>query len=248
MDRFAECLPLVLKHEGGFSNHPKDPGGATMRGVTQRTYDAWRAQEGQVRRPVQEIADDEVAAVYRVQYWNAVRADSLPPGLDYAVFDFAVNSGPSRAAQFLQRILDVPVDGIIGVQTLAAVGRRRPESLIEQLCKDRLAWLKRLKTWPTFGRGWERRVREVETNAWYMSNRLSTYNVQAATEAAKSGGEERASVVVTDAATNPRALGALTTLIGSAAGLANGTGPVQWAFGALIVLVGVLLVIWAVRR
>ena len=159
---FEKALGFVLAHEGGFVNHPRDPGGATNRGITQATFDAWRRQNGLQKETVEDITDDEVAKIYRVQYWDAVRANELPVGLDYALFDFAVNSGPSRAVKFLQRIVGVDDDGAIGTMTMDAVTRYSDlfgvERLIQRLCDDRLAWMKRLQHWNTFGRGWTRRV------------------------------------------------------------------------------------------
>lgn len=166
---FETALRLVLVHEGGFANHPADPGGRTMRGVTQRTYDAYRQRHGQPTADVKGITDDELREIYRTQYWDKVQGDDLPSGLDYAVFDFAVNSGPSRAAKFLQRIVGAEQDGVIGSQTIAALRGRDAATLVSRLCDDRLAWLKRLKTFSTFGRGWSRRVSEVKADALEMA-------------------------------------------------------------------------------
>ena len=155
---FETFLPWLLVHEGGYVNHPKDPGGATNKGVTQRVYDGFRRRRGMGGQSVKHISDDEVAAIYRAQYFDAIRGDDLPAGLDYAMFDFAVNSGPSRAAKFLQRRLGVTADGVIGNQTLGAIEGESVADLIDGLCHDRLEWMKTLRTWKTFGRGWRRRV------------------------------------------------------------------------------------------
>ena len=111
----AKSLALVLAHEGGFSNHPDDPGGATMRGVTQAVYDATRQSRFQAAQSVRHITADEIASIYDQQYWDRANCDRLPHGLDYAVFDYAVNSGVSRAGKDLQRVLGVNADGVIGV-------------------------------------------------------------------------------------------------------------------------------------
>src|SRR5690606_31875174 len=103
----------------------------------------------------------EAGKIYRAQYWDTVRGNELPDGLDYAMFDYAINSGPARAIKELQRVLNVSADGVIGVQTLAAVAEANTANLITALMDRRLAFLKGLKTWPTFGRGWSRRVAEV---------------------------------------------------------------------------------------
>lgn len=168
MDRnFNRALPLVLRHEGGYVDHPQDPGGATNKGVTLATFRRYVKADG-TKDDLRLITDGQVATVYYRHYWSAVNAPGLPSGLDYAVFDFAVNSGPSRAAKFLQRILGVTVDGRIGPQTLAAAKAANTADTIGQLCDNRLAWLKTLKTWPTFGRGWTNRVADVRQAALKM--------------------------------------------------------------------------------
>ncbi len=150
--------PWILAYEGGFVNHPKDPGGATNQGVTQRTYDAYRRRIGHATQSVRLIDNVERDTIYRVQYWDAIKGDDLPSGVDAAVYDFAVNSGPSRAAKYLQRIVGVKQDGVIGLQTLDAVARMDSTQVIGRLCVDRIAFLRGLSTWPTFGKGWTRRV------------------------------------------------------------------------------------------
>lgn len=173
-ENFDASLKAVLAHEGGYVNHPRDPGGATNMGVTHRTYDAWRVSQGLSRRSVREITMDEVAAIYREQYWDAIRGDALPSGVDYAVFDFAVNSGPARAAKFLQGVLGVSKDGVIGAMTLQAVSVNSPVKVVRELCDQRLAWLKRLKHWDAFGRGWSRRVAEVRAMATDLASSAVT--------------------------------------------------------------------------
>ena len=165
---FKACLDKVLVHEGGYANHPKDPGGATNFGITQRTYTSWLKSQRLTSRSVRHITMDEVAAIYKQEYWDKVKGDDLPYGLDYAVFDFAVNSGPSRSAKFLQALVGAKVDGVIGSQTLSLVKHMNTQSLVSSLCSRRLAWLRGLTTWGTFGRGWERRVNEVERDALGM--------------------------------------------------------------------------------
>jgi len=160
---FEKCLADLLKHEGGYVNHPSDPGGRTNFGVTQAVWEDW------VDRLVTEdemkaLTPNKVAPLYREMYWDRVKADSLPSGLDYCVFDAAVNSGVSRAIKWLQSTVNVPVDGFIGNETLKAA----QFASIEDYCAARLAFLKGRSTWPTFGKGWERRVREVEAAALDM--------------------------------------------------------------------------------
>lgn len=168
MDRnFQRALPLVLKHEGGFVDHPDDPGGATNKGVTLATFRRYVKANGTVD-DLRNISGEQVATVYYRHYWSAVSAAGLPAGVDYAVFDFAVNSGPSRAAKFLQGVLGVTIDGRIGPQTLAAAKAASASDIVTKLCTARLAWLKRLDHWETFGRGWTRRVTDVKRDALAM--------------------------------------------------------------------------------
>lgn len=164
-ENLEHALKWVLAHEGGYVNHPKDPGGATNMGVTQRTYNAYRARRGLPAQSVRGIASDEVAEIYKTQYWDAVRADDLPAGLDYAVFDYAVNSGPSRAMKDLQREVGAAPDGINGMRTMEGVNAADTFDLIERLCNRRMRFLRSLKHWPTFGKGWTRRVMGVQDGA-----------------------------------------------------------------------------------
>lgn len=163
---FDKALALVLEHEGGYVNHPRDPGGATMKGVTQAVYDAYRKVRGRGVQSVRFITDSELEAIYKFQYWDRVQGDLLPAGLDYAVFDFAVNSGVSRAAKYLQAVVGVKQDGIIGAKTLAAI--KDPAQVVNALCDRRMSFLRNLGHFATFGRGWTRRVQGVRAKALEM--------------------------------------------------------------------------------
>jgi len=157
-DNFKQALAAVLKHEGGYVNHPKDPGGATNKGIIQTTYDSARKRWGYSTRSVKFITDDEVALIYRTMYWDAVAGDDLPSGVDYAMFDFAVNSGPYRAIRSVQLVLNILTDGKMGPVTLNAIKAQPPARLITSLCDYRMAFLRGLSHWPTFGKGWSSRV------------------------------------------------------------------------------------------
>lgn len=157
---YSRCLDEVLRYEGGYVNHPSDPGGATNMGVTQKTYDAWRRKQGAPTQSVRHIARAEVEAIYAQEYWSKVRGDELPRGVDLAVFDFAVNSGVSRSAKYTQALVGTAQDGIIGPQTLAAI-EDYDGKLNLDLCDRRMKFLKGLSTWPTFGKGWTNRVNSV---------------------------------------------------------------------------------------
>lgn len=168
---FKPSLTLTLAHEGGYVNHPSDPGGPTNRGITQRVYDAYRQFYHLAPRSVKAITDAEVAEIYGKNYWKLIRGDSLPCGLDYCVFDFAVNSGVSRAVRYLQRSVGVADDGVIGLVTLAAIeacAKADEERLIAQYCANRLAFVRSLSTFATFGKGWTRRI--VGSNAGFQDS------------------------------------------------------------------------------
>lgn len=165
---FSTIMKWLAAYEGGFVNHPRDPGGATNRGVTQRVYDAFRRRQDLPTRSVRHITDAEHDAIYRKQYWNPVRGDDLPSGLDATVFDFAVNSGVSRSAKTLQRALrakgqrQIAVDGIVGEMTLEAVEAVKRRNALPELIVDinnrRFAFVRRLSTFDVFGKGWTRRI------------------------------------------------------------------------------------------
>lgn len=165
---FPTALKLVLVHEGGFVNHKDDPGGATMKGVTQAVYDGYRARKGEAKRAVKLIANAELQDIYRRQYWMAIHADDMAAGVDYCLFDYAVNSGAGRAAKDLQRALGVKVDGMIGMGTMKALADADDARLINDICDRRLRFLKSLRTWKTFGKGWARRVEGVRAAAAAM--------------------------------------------------------------------------------
>jgi lysozyme family protein len=171
---FEAALAGVLESEGGYVNHPKDPGGPTNLGVT-------LAVARQLGIDVDGDGDTDIidikllkladaAKVYRHEYWDKVRGDDLPSGLDYAVFDYAVNSGVSRAAKALQSVVGVPQDGEIGPVTLGGLRTQDPVTMIGRLSKQRLDFLRGLKTWPTFGKGWERRVNSVTSAALKLTD------------------------------------------------------------------------------
>lgn len=168
-DKFVRAHRVTSKWEGGYVNHPSDPGGATNFGVTQATYDAYRRRMGLPTQHVRNITQDEVHDIYVIGYWNKIRGDDLPAGVDLAVYDFAVNSGPHRAARYLQRVVGVGQDGKIGPKTIAASKTISPRRIVARLMDDRLTFLRGLPTWGTFGRGWGNRVADVRAKALAMT-------------------------------------------------------------------------------
>ena len=161
-DNFEACLAEVLKHEGLWSDHPADPGGATMMGITLRTYSAWLGREA-TKDELRNIPMEHVRQIYKSLYWDKVKGDELPRGVDLCLFDYAVNSGPRRAVVAVQDTLRVTPDGALGPKTLWALQKADAATLLGEVCQRRLAFLQSLPIWGTFGKGWERRVKEVET-------------------------------------------------------------------------------------
>lgn len=169
MDRnFQRALSLVLRYEGGWSDHPLDKGGATMKGITLATFRRY-VEPTATKSDLRHITDAQVATIYRKQYWDAVRGDDLPDGIDFAVFDYAVNSGPARAVKHLQSVVGAKQDGKIGPETLAKVRPIVRGTVINDLCDKRMAFLKSLKNWGAFGKGWASRVSSVRSEALKMA-------------------------------------------------------------------------------
>ena len=158
---YPEALRFTLQWEGGWSDHPADPGGATMRGVTIGRYGEFLGRDV-TKEELRAIPDDHVEAIYHQGYWQPLRCDHLPKGLDMAVFDFGVNSGPKRAAQYLQRLVGATDDGVIGPRTLDALeiehGRVGGKELVLRYNRARRDYVRRLKTFKVFGPGWINRI------------------------------------------------------------------------------------------
>jgi lysozyme family protein len=157
---FPKILDEVYLHEGGYVDHPRDPGGATNLGITHKTLADWLGRPV-TKDDVRNITREQSEAIYRENYWDKVKGDNLPYGLDLVAMDGAVNSGPSRGAKWLQKGLGVKADGRIGPQTIAASWVAEVSS-IELSCDARMSFLRGLRHWDAFGRGWSRRVASVE--------------------------------------------------------------------------------------
>ena len=169
-NNFEVCLDKLLIHEGGFVNDSRDNGGMTNLGVTIKVWEEWVGHDVDEKQ-MRNLTPAMVAPLYKRKYWDACRADELVSGLDYCVFDVAVNSGSGRAIKFLQSCVGATPDGGFGSITLALVKKAEEENTAELIAKysdTRLQFLKSLKTWSVFGKGWERRVNEVEDTALKM--------------------------------------------------------------------------------
>lgn len=168
-NNFDRCLKHLLKHEGGYVDHPADPGGATNLGVTKKVWEEWVGHTV-TKDAIKALTPADVTPLYRKKYWNVCRCDDLPAGVDYVVFDIAVNSGTSRAAKFLQNAVGASADGSVGDGTITCVKRTTlsPLDLIRIICDRRELFYKSLPTFPTFGKGWLRRCDDVREQALDM--------------------------------------------------------------------------------
>ena len=157
---YDKCLETILHHEGGYVNHPEDPGGETNLGVTKRVYQEWGGT-----KDMKDLTFDDVAPIYKKNYWDKMKCDDLPSGLDLCVFDFGVNAGPGRAAKYLQSLIGTVADGGIGPNTLAKLKEYTDETGVKETItnyqNERQDYYEKLSTFKTFGRGWTRRVEET---------------------------------------------------------------------------------------
>lgn len=182
---FERLLPKLFDDEGGYCNDAGDPGGPTKYGIIYADLVSWHgapkgASLSERIAAVQKLTKADAAEIFKARYWVSLRCDELPAGVDYAVFDYGVNSGISRAAKVLQRIVGATADGIIGGMTLAAVARGNPESVIDALCTERLGFLQRLRTWRIFGKGWKARVLHVHADSLLMAREAKVAGVDLA--------------------------------------------------------------------
>jgi len=157
---YKKCLETILHHEGGYVNHPKDPGGETNLGVTKRVYEEFGGT-----KDMKDLTREDVEPIYKKNYWDRLKGDQLPAGLDLCVFDFGVNAGTGRAAKFLQKMIGTTPDGGIGPMTLKSVNEYVTKNGIENTIKryqmGRQKYYESLSTFATFGKGWTRRVKET---------------------------------------------------------------------------------------
>ena len=164
---YETCLEMILHHEGGYVNHPKDPGGETNLGVTKRVYEDWGGDKN-----MRDLTVEDVAPIYKKNYWDRMKCDQIPNGLDLCCFDFGVNAGTGRSAKYLQTMIGTVADGGIGPNTLKCldeyIEEHGLEASIENFQSARQEYYKSLSTFETFGRGWTRRVEETTASALDM--------------------------------------------------------------------------------
>ena len=167
-ENWEACFAMVLKHEGGFVNHPKDPGGMTNLGVTRTNWELYLDRDV-TEADMRALTPEMVKPFYKKNYWDRIRGDELPSGVDYAAYDLAVNSGTGRAAKYLQQIAGVTADGVIGPRSMEAIKKCDAEDVVDEICNMRMTFLKNLGTFETFGKGWTIRVNDVKAKATEMA-------------------------------------------------------------------------------
>ena len=180
---YDEALRRLLLHEGGYCNHPQDPGGPTNFGITIADYRKY-IKPGASADDVRAMRLEEAKAIYRSKYWRALRCDELPAGVDDSIFDYGVNSGIGRAGKVLRRVLGLPDDTwVVTDDVIAEVGSHDPRAVIAAINAERIAFLRGLRTWPVFGTGWERRVGDVREFSIHIAGQALTAPVPPSTVA-----------------------------------------------------------------
>lgn len=230
-DCYAESIRRLLLSEGGYVNHPSDPGGPTNFGITLGDYRRYVKADANAD-DVRAMKVEEAKAIYRAKYWNVMCGDDLPAGVDYCVFDYAVNSGTGRAPKVLQRVLGIRVTGRMDEATLAAARERDARTLIQAICDERVRFLQSLKTWAVFGKGWSKRVAEVRAAGLAMTDKAAGRTpIRDAPATAAPG---KGVVPVNDAARKSTAGGAIAA--GGAAAQQSAAGGADWITIAIIVV------------
>jgi len=164
-ENFDKCLEMLLHHEGGYVWHEEDPGGETNLGVTKKVYQDWGGTKEMI-----DLTVEDVAPIYKKNYWDRCKCDELGSGLDWAVFDWAVNSGTRRVSKALQKACGAERDGVIGNKTLALANGQNVKYMIEEIGVIRQSFYESLRTFKTFGRGWTRRNKETTEQALSMAS------------------------------------------------------------------------------
>lgn len=242
---YDEALRRVLAHEGGYANHPSDPGGPTNYGITLADFRRYVKPDAGAQ-DVRAMSVAQAKAIYRSKYWNALKCDRLPAGVDYAVFDYGVNSGLGRAAKVLRALVGVgSAASHVDEATLARAAGRDPAVLIAALCDERMAFLKRLKTWPVFGKGWNRRVAEVRTAALAMAAAQAHAPPQTAPSRPVAG----KAVVPVERSAQRGTTGAIVVSGGVAAERAHAAGmPVGLVIAIVLVMAAMAIAAWLFFR
>ncbi len=243
---YTKAMKQIRQFEGGYVNHPRDPGGATNFGVTQAVYDEYRLAKKDSKRSVKLITEGEVDDIYLTRYAIKLRYDDLPAGVDFATLDGAINSGVSRGARWLQAALGVSSDGVVGAQTVAAAAKSDAIKTIKSLCTKRMSFLRGLGIFSTFGKGWTSRVARVEAESVSMAMEARGISAKSLPIALQSEADMAASTSKT----------AKAGVAGSATGAATSSATADWsnlASTESILLIGtaavlVLLAVYLIHR
>jgi lysozyme family protein len=261
------ALELVFGDEGGYSNRSTDRGGPTKYGITHRTLAAHRGVKSVTADQVKAMSREEAVDIYQRSFWLQCGGDLLPPGLDYAVFDFAVNSGPARAVKSLQRVVGVREDGHIGEQTLAAVRKYSGgvSTLIRAYCDERMRFLRSLSNpstgFPVNGRGWTIRVTGKDPkglwkdqpgvigNALRLAADASGQTVEKPQTPPEAGAKaDSRDTGLGEVLKKPEAWGPIGSILTAGGAIMAGSGPVQWALAAIMVASAAVGLWYFVRR
>jgi lysozyme family protein len=244
-DCCAESIRRVLASEGGYVNHPSDPGGPTNFGITIADYRRYMKPDA-TASDVRAMKIEEAKAIYREKYWRAMRCDEMPAGVDYCAFDYAVNSGTGRAPKVLQRVLGISVTGRMDDATLVATKKREPRAVIQAICDERLRFLQGLKTWGVFGAGWSKRVGEVRAAALALAEKTAGRAPLRDTPATTAQG--KGVVPINDTARRSTTGGALAS--GGIAAQQSAAGGADWLVIVIIVLAAIAIAVggWAFWR
>src|SRR3954454_5439950 len=239
---YPKSIRRLLASEGGYVNHPSDPGGPTNFGITLGDYRKYVKADA-TAADVRAMRVEEAQAIYREKYWGAIRCDELPAGVDYCAFDYAVNSGTGRVPKVLQRVLGIGVSGRMDDATLAAVKKHEPRALIEAICDERLRFLQGLKTWGVFGAGWSKRVGEVRAAALALAEKTAGRAPLRDTPATTAQG--KGVVPTNDTARRSTTGGALAS--GGIAPQQSAAGGADWLVIPIIVLAAIAIAVggWA---
>ena len=172
---YEVCLERLLEHEGGYVNHPDDPGGRANKGITQRVYERYLGRSV-TKKEIREIPLEHVSDIYKQNYWDEVKANELPSGVDFSMFDWAVNAGIRRPSRALQRAVGARMDGKIGPKTLAAVFECDYPALIEHIYEARETFYYGLPRFKVFGKGWLRRNEETREFSLHLCSNKNLYS------------------------------------------------------------------------
>lgn len=233
-DRFTICHNITAKWEGGWSDHKADPGGKTMYGVTEAVYHSWLKVRGLPMKPVRNISISEALIIYREQYWNPTAVKfNLFPGVDLAVYDAAVNSGLSRGIKWLK----------------ASAGSNDHSETVKRICRARLSFMQSLAIWKTFGKGWGRRVADIEAKGVAMA--LAAMGMSEAAVKVAANKESEAAKKQASTAAKTAAGTASTSAASGGAPVIEPTAVTDtatlWALGAVCV-VGIVVTVYLIAK